>query len=199
MTKKSNKSSKKKNVLKSIILGVIMVGLVLGFYYYLSNKPNGTKSDETVITKTQQVLAYNFEERYPPTPKEVLKLYSDITQCFYNEPHSEEEIEQLALKMQKLYDAELIANQTEEIYFQSIKNDIAAMEKAGYKISSFSVSPSTDVDYFSEDGFEWARLYCVYGVRKGTALNSSKEQFLLRKDSEGYWKIYGWKLVDENN
>lgn len=196
MQKKKKKTNS--SVMKSLLLGLFIVMLVIGFYFILSNRTDRTsKSNTTKLTKTQQVLAYNFDENYPPTPKEVLNLYSDITQCFYNEEHTEEEVEQLALVMQKLYDAELIANQTEEMYLQNIKNDIMIMQSAGYTVSSFSVSASTDVDYFKEDGFEWARLYCVYGVRKGTALASTKEQFLLRKDSDGHWKIYGWKLIEE--
>lgn len=193
---KSKKKKGTKNVLKLIIIGVILVVLVIGFYYYLSHRTDRTKGSTSVeITKTQEVLAYNFDERYPSTPKEVVKLYSDITQCFYNEEHTDEEIEQLAFKIQRLYDVELIANQPEEIYIQSLKEDIASMKKSEYVVSSYSVSASTDVDYFKDDGYEWARLHCVYGIRKGTSLGSTKEQFLLRKDSEGYWKIYGWKLV----
>ncbi len=194
-----SKKRKKNNTIKFILLSFFIIMLVVGFYFFLTRRTDNTsKSDVTKLTKTQQVLAYNFDDRYPPTPKEVLNLYSEITQCFYNEEHTEEEVEQLALKMQKLYDAELIANQTEEMYLLNIKNDVSAMQSAGLTISSFSVSASTDVDYFKEDGFEWARLYCVYGVRKGTSLASSKEQFLLRKDSDGHWKIYGWILIQDN-
>ncbi len=196
MQKKKKKTNK--GAIKFMLLSFFIVMVIVGFYFFLSNRNDRTSKSEAIKpSKTKEILAYNFEDMYPPTPKEVLNLYSEITQCFYNEEHSEEEVEQLALKIQKLYDAELIANQTEEMYLQNLKNDIMVMQSNGYTVSSYSVSASTDVDYFKDDGFEWARLYCIYGVRKGTNLASSKEQFLLRKDSEGHWKIYGFKLIED--
>ena len=65
-------------------------------------------------------------------------------------------------------------------------------QEAGSSISSYSTSSSTDVYYFAEDGFDFARLYCTYNIRMGTAKQPIEEIFLLRMDLEGHWKIYGW-------
>lgn len=186
-----------KKALKMIVIGIVLVLLLVGFYYYVSHKMerSGNQKD-TVITKTQQVLAYNLDTRYPPSPKEVIKYYSEITQCFYNEIHTEEDLYKLAMQIQKLYDDELKGNKTEEEYLRDLKSDIASMQKNGCVVSSYSISASTDVEYFTEDGYDWARLYCIYGIRKGTTWINSEEKFLLRKDADGHWKIYGWTLAD---
>lgn len=187
----------KKSIVRMVVIGCILLILLIGFYYYISHKTSTEKSKETEkVTQTQQVLLRNLETNYPPSPKEVVKYYCDITQCFYNEIHTEEELKELALQIQLLYDEELIANQTEESYMEKLSSDIASMQSQGLVISSYSTSASTDVEYFTEDGFDWARMYCSFAIRKGTELINTNERFLLRKDEEGHWKIYGWALVE---
>ena len=63
-------------------------------------------------------------------------------------------------------------------------------------VSSYGLPSSTDVEYFSEDGYEWARIYCNFNIRQETKMLNTIEQFLLRKDENGRWKIYGWQLID---
>ena len=188
----------KKKQVKTLVIGLILVALLIGFYYYLSNRTSDEQSEETeVITQTQQVLLRNLDMNYPPSPKEVVKYFCDITQCFYNEEHTDEEIYQLGMQIQKLYDDELVANQTEDEYIQNLISDVANMKKNELVISSYATSSSTDVEYFTEDGYEWARLYCNFGIRQGTKLINTNERFLLRKDADGHWKIYGWELVED--
>lgn len=193
---KGNGADGKVSIVRLAVIGCILVLLLIGFYYYLSHKTSTeSKEDVAVVTQTQQVLLRNLETNYPPSPKEVVKYYCDITQCFYNEIHTDEELKELAFQIQLLYDEELIANQTEESYLQKLGSDIASMQSQGLVISSYSTSSSTDVEYFTEDGFDWARMYCSFAIRKGTELINTNERFLLRKDEEGHWKIYGWELV----
>ncbi len=184
--------------LKLIVIGCILAALVVGFYFYLSNrtKGDGTEQAET-ITKSQQVLLRNLENNYPPSPREVLKYYCDILQCLYNEPHSDEELEKLAMQIQLLYDEEFVANQPEDVYLLNLAGEIAELNKHDMKISSYSTSSSTDVEYFSRDGYEWASLYGILSIRQGTKMLTSNEKFLMRKDEDGHWKIYGWELVKE--
>lgn len=187
-----------KKHIKTLIIGCILAALVIGFYYYLSNRTDKESAQDTeTVTHTQQVLLRNLDTNYPPTPKEVVKYFCEISQCFYNEEHTDEEIEQLGLQIQKLYDEELIANQTQDEYIQNLISEVANMKKNDMVISSYSTSASTDVEEFTEDGYKWARLYCTFSVRKGTKLVNSNERFLLRKDDNGHWKIYGWELAEE--
>ena len=126
-----------------------------------------------------------------------MKLYGKMTQCFYNEEYTDEEFEELALKIENLYDEELIANKTQDQYLQDLRWDINNFKEQEIVISSCAVSSSADVDYYSVDGNEFARLYCTFNLRKGTSLGSVEEVFLLRKDQKGHWKIYGFKLADD--
>lgn len=195
---KSKRENERNHVVKILVIGCILVALLVGFYYYVSHKMSASGSEDTgTITKTQQVLIRNLETNYPPSPKEVIKYYCEITRCFYNETHTDEELRELAAQIQLLYDDELVANQTKEDYMQNLISDIASMQKQGLVISSYSTSASTDVEYFTEDGFDWARMYCNFSLRKETTIINTNERFLLRKDDESHWKIFGWELVEE--
>ena len=186
---------------KGIIIFFVLLLLIVGYFYYLSNRPvsqpEETVPEIEVMTATQRVLARDLSINYPPTPREVVKYYSEITQCFYNEEITDDDIYALGMKARELYDAELVANQTEADYIDSLKFDIQDFRSKKRTIASYEPSSSLDVETFSEDGFEWARLYCNYGVKQGEILYNSNTVFILRKDDTGHYKIYGWKLADE--
>lgn len=190
--------NKRSSSIRIVIIGVILVGMVIGYYYYLSNrKPESTEETAVETSKVQEILLYNFERSYPPTPKEVVKLFGEITMCLYNETYSEEELLKLAAHIENLYDAELIANKTPSQYIEDLHWDVNQMKEKEIVVSSYAVSSSADVVYFEKDGYEWAKLYCSFTLRQGTALGVTDEIFVLRKDEEGHWKIYGWAEEEE--
>lgn len=194
--KTTQKGNEGNHSIRAIIVVCVLAVMLVGFYYYISHKSKGEGDDNVTMTKSQQVLLRNLEANYPPSPKEVVKYYCEITQCFYNETHTEAEVEALAAQIRKLYDEELVANQTEEGYLENVKIDILSMAGNGMTVSSFGLPSSTEVDFFSEDGYDWAKMYCNFNLRQETKIVNTIEQFLLRKDENGRWKIYGWQLVE---
>ena len=185
---------------RSTILIVLMIMLLIGYFYHISNRDTSqTQPDqsETKVSAVSSVLLRNLERNYPSTPKEVVRYYAQLNQVLYSEEYSETEFAALAAKMRLLFDDELVANQPEEEYRKGLKEEIADFHKNGWVISSFSTSASTDVERFSQDGFEFARLYGTFNIRQGGSYGSTQEVFLLRKASDGHWKIYGWQLATE--
>ena len=172
---------------------VLAICCVLLAYYLMNLKVEKSKPEDYVkLTKVQEVLSRNLATNYPQTPKEVVKYYSEITKCFYNEECTDEELNALAMKAMDLFDHDLAANKTPEEYLADLKSEIQIFKANGHTISSYSTSSSTDVYEFQEDGFQFARLYCTYNLRMGTVIQPIEEIFLLRMDLEGHWKIYGW-------
>ena len=108
---------------KPIIVIVIMALLVGGYYFYLSNKVESNESKE-VVTAVQNVILKDLDKNYPPTPKEVVKYYSEISKCLYNEAYTDEQLEKMADKLLAIYDDELVANNPKEEYIKSLKKDI---------------------------------------------------------------------------
>ena len=192
-------SQRGRRAIKGILIGLVLIALVVGYKLYISNlKTKETAEDtETTVSAVQKLLLKNIDDDYPPTPREVLKLYSDITVCFYSEDYTDEELTQLALQIEKLYDEELIANNTPDQYQKNLRWDIKTMKDKNLRVTSYSVASATDVDYFDAGGRSWARLSCTYTIRSGKEAGLAREIFLLRKDDMGHWKIYGWEAAKE--
>lgn len=184
--------------IKGFVIGLILIALVLGYFYYLSFKKQSEDPNEDVeVSAVQEVLLRNLEKNYPPSPREVLKYYGQIIQCLYSEEYTEEEFEDLANKALELYDDELALNQTPQQYLDDLKWDIGNWKEEKTVVSSYSLPSSTDVEFFSEDGYSWARLYFGLNLRNGTQLEVTNVVYLLRKDDQGHWKIYGWKPEED--
>ena len=73
---------KRSGVITIIIIGLILVAVVVGYVINLNRKSDA--NEETVVESTavQKVLQRDLERNYPPTPKEVVKYYAEITKCF---------------------------------------------------------------------------------------------------------------------
>lgn len=176
-----------------------MVALIVGYYFYVSNRSNAASGEEvtTGISEAQKLLSRSMATDYPPTPKEVVKYYADITVALYNSEYTEEEFVGLADRMRDIFDDELKAANPREYYIQNLKNEIASYKEKGSTISSYATSSSTDVDYGRVDGYDFAKLRATFTIKNGSQVGLTKEIFLLRKDEDGHYKIYGWKLADD--
>ena len=186
---------RRRNPARILIVFVVLAIGIVGLFFYLSNRVKIVEEGkQNRMTPVQEILSRNLENNYPPTPKEVLKLYSEITRCFYGEAYTDDELVKLALFSRQLFDDELVANQTDDQYLSALRMDIESWKKDNKVISSYSVSSSTDVQEYSYRGREWAQLYCIYSIRMGTNVAPVTEHFILRKDDIGHWKILGWEL-----
>lgn len=197
--KKSSKKNDKQVALKGGIVILMMIVAMVGYYYYLSNREKEKAEQYQEASVAQKLIDRDLNNNYPPSPKEVVKYYSDITQCFYNEEYTEEELEQLALQTRQLYDDELVVHNEWAKNLIELKKDIAAFKEKNIKITAYSVSASTDVDFFEEDGSSFARLYCTYYLVSGNASETVEEVFLLRRDEKKHWRIYGWEQAENVN
>lgn len=190
----------KKVTPKLIIVVIILLVALVGYYAYLANKDKEAKQ-EAAMTAVQEVLARDMQNDYPATPKEVIKYYNEILKCFYNEECTDGDIEKLGQKARELYDAELLAANELGPYMIRLREDIADYKENERKIANFVVSASTNVDYFEEDGFSFARIMCTYNITEGDKSNFTRQAYLLRRDDENHWKIYGWQdaaMLEEN-
>jgi len=180
---------------KIIVSFVLIIVVVIGFYYYLSNiKESGSANEVQVkASKVTELLSRNLDARYPPTPKEVVRFFAEITQVLHNEDYTKKDFEAMGELLYRLYDEELAENNPWELYLDNLRYDIDSYRVKNYTVSSFLVSSSTDVVYFQEDGLEYARLHCLFTLRRGTDIYSLDHQFLLRRGENGRWKILGWQ------
>lgn len=183
----------------AVVIVVLFVIVVLGFFVYQNNKPGAAQEQqEVVISPVDEVVLRDLDRFYPPTPKEVLKYYSEITTCLYQTELTEEDLRRLAQTARKLYDEELCMGMTEEEYVESLREDVLEFNSMGVVVSGYTISSSTDVEEYQIDGREYAKLYVTYRLRQSTEYIYTNEVFVMRRDESGHWKILGWQLLDED-
>jgi len=181
-------------------IGIIAIAAMVIVVFWMQNRKAATPAEPEVdVSRVSEILLRDIEKAYPPTPKEVLKYYSEITCCFYNEELEQEDLNKLADRSYKLYDDELKANMPYEEYRNDLMEEVLSFQAQKIVVSGYSVSAAADVERFYEDGHEWARLYATYRLRQGTEYMYTNEVFIMRKDEEGHWKIYGFELAKEED
>ena len=185
---------------KGTILIIVLCCLVVSYYYHLSNKTNSNKHEEEIkVSAASDLLLHNYDINYPPTPKEVLKEYLQITKVLHNDSLTDDEINQLAKHIQKLYDEEFLANKSEEDYLKDLKSEVATFRENDYSITNYYTTSSTDVIYDVVDGYQFAKMFATYSIRTTGKADTLQMTFILRKDDAGHWKIYGWQPVMEED
>ena len=174
----------------TITIIILVFGLV-GYYSYLAGRAKTAQKDAT-MTAVEQALSRDITTDYPPTPKEVMKYYNEIMKCYYADDTSEDDIEALGLKARGLFDQKLLDANEVGSYLISLKEDVQSYKDAKRKVTNAGVASSTNVDYYTRDGYSVARLLCTYNVNENGTSETQRIVYLLRKDSEKRWKIYGW-------
>ena len=82
-------------IIKTVIIGVICVGIVAGFYYYLTNRSPRSVETTGETDEITSVLSKNLEKDYPASPRAVIKYYNRILLCLYNETYDDEQYQKL--------------------------------------------------------------------------------------------------------
>lgn len=180
---------------KTILIALICIGLVVGFYYYLSNRQPKSVEDTKEISEVTEVLSKNLDTSYPATPREVIKYYNRLLVCFYNEAYTDEEYDKMVDKIRGLMDDELLGNNPKEIYSANLKQDIEAYRLEEKIIASTDVCKSSDVDYAVVKGDKCAYVTASYFLKSKKAYAGTNQEFVLRKDDAGNWKIIGFRLL----
>ena len=177
---------------KVAILIVLSIAIIGGYYFYLSNK--SSKEDELTVTAVQNVIMRDLET------KEVVKYYSELAKCLYNEQYTDEQLNQMADKLLAIYDDELAQNNPREQYIKDLMKEVESFKAEGNSIVSYTPSASTDVEKYMHEGRECAAMYCIYTIKNGTHTTSSQQEFILRKDTQsGHWKIFGFSVTNPSN
>ncbi|MBO5371223.1 MAG: hypothetical protein J6A75_00735 [Lachnospiraceae bacterium] len=180
---------------KFLVIGLICIGIVVGFYFYLSN--GNSKNSETDLTEVQKVILKDLSgDGYPATPREVVKLYNRILCCYYNEEHTEEEFYQLADQAIALMDQELADNNPPEQYYLRVQQDIVSYRENKKTINNASVCDSNEVKFAKIEDAEYAYVGASYFIKENGTFVKSKQNYVLRQDEEGNWKILAFELVE---
>lgn len=181
--------------IRTIVIGIICIGLVVGYYYYLTHK--APSKDESEVTEVQKIILKDLTGKsYPATPREVIKFYNRILKCYYNEDYTDEELRKLTDQALVLMDEELADNNPPEQYFGHVEEEVGIYRAQKRTINNTSVCSSNDVKFKTIDKEEYAYVTATYFVRDKDGFSKTGQNYILRKDPEDKWKILAFQLQE---
>lgn len=190
-----------RKMIKNIVVGIVLLGLIVGYYFYLSSRSQKDAQSQGVETTTvQDLLSCNLEKNYPATPREVMRYYNEIQECYYNEDLDDDTLKKLMLKSRELFDDELLIENPEDTQFKDLKEEIANFHKEKRRIFSWKTDSVDEVEYNTLDGENWASIRSYYVLNTNGIHTKTIQIFLMRKvkkKNQDRWKIYGWD-IEEN-
>ena len=183
--------------LKIIVLAVVFIGLIGGYYFYLSNRQSASAEDNVEVTELDEVVSKDLENAYPPTPREVMKFYNRIVECAYAGDYDDSDFSKLASQARALMDEELLEQNPEQEYAQQFRREIASFKEGSQQIMQTSVCDTDEVVYQEIEGRKCAYVETIYFMKEGKSdFTRSYQRFLLRKDDKGNWKILAFYLIN---
>lgn len=172
-----------------IIIVIVCISLLVGGYVFWMNRNGKASSEDVELSKVQQLITKDLEKNYPATPREVVKTYSEIISCFYNEEYTEAELEKLVEQTLLLMDEELAANNPKEEYLKKVKGEILEFAAAERTIMRYNLPSSNEIEFRTVDERECAYVETSYLLKEKSSLDKTFQTYVVRKDNDGNWKI----------
>lgn len=177
----------------------VVIVVVLGVFLALNlGEDNSVFSkSEKPNTEAQNILAKDMERNYPATVREVVRLFSRISKCYHNETISEEEFQSLVEMQRKLFDEEFLDNNPLDTFTNNLAAEIDAAKTRKYVMATWRVQKQSSVMEWQDGDNHFSSIKASYTMSdKEAGYTRTYEEFLLREDEKGRWKIVGWRLTD---
>lgn len=183
----------KKRMVSTIITMAVVAVIILLLYFYLAFRMNLKETSVKDLSEVETLLDKDLELYYPETPREVVKLYSNMMKTLYTDL-KDDEVKALALRIRELYDPEFLGTKTEEDYLKDLYSEIAQWKEANRKISYYLLVNEELEKESVISGKEYAVVYVSYTIQE-KGKYSETWKFLLRLSEDDKWKILGWEYA----
>ncbi len=182
-------------------IGVVIIALaviigICGAFYIVNEKSKKESQKEASLTEIEKITTKDLDTNYPQTPREVVKFYNKIVDCYYKDQYTDDELDALVDQALKLFDDELAQNNPKDTYKASVIADVSNYEDQGKTISQINVCDSNDVKYITDDGDNIAYVTASYFIKQDSSYSKTFQEYVLRKDAEGRWKILTFYKVE---
>lgn len=184
---------------KYAIIALALVALIcVGFYFFAESQT----PDEAQLTDIEKVIVKDLEKDYPKTPREVVKFYNRIYKGYYGGEATDDQIKQMSEQMLLLLDGELLELNAKEGYYLRVKEDVEAFKQAKKVLLKTDVSDSNDIRYIDDDKAgstevdKLAYVKASYFVRVDKSFTNTYQEFVLRQDASGKWKIVAFYEIE---
>lgn len=180
---------------KPVIIVLIAVVAILGAFIYAAYKPQA-ESAVTEASTLSQIVDKDYSKNYPGTPRAVAQDYVNMIMFLYNEDYQQSDVKSIALAARNIMDEELLAINPLDNQVKSLQTEVVDFRSKNEKIYSYTMPEISEVQYFTYQGSECAGVKVSYFIKtKEGKFSKSFIQYLLRRDLNRKWKIYGYKEV----
>lgn len=192
---------RKKSTVITIIVMLLVAGAIVAGYFIVSQKRNKENYEGGERGEVDILLEKDLDSSYPLTSREVVKFYSRILKCYYNEELTQAQLEGLLDQMRLLFDREFLEENPRDSHLAELQEEIKRFAEDQCTITSYQVQQNSNIVTWTDEGRDYARVvvsYTQYIQKKEKTFLRVYEEFILRKDEAGKWKILGWYLSDED-
>ena len=188
---------KKKGGMQAFTAAVFIIVIIVVFLYSLATNKFGRRKELEPTSEVDKLLNYDFVDNYPKTVRETVKLHCRYMKCAYNDNFTKEQLVTVNQNMRQLMDSELLSINSEETQLKGLQNDIQFYIDNKQKFVSYSLPEQSQIKYNTENDVEYAKIRVGTMLRVDGATVKGDQEYLLRKDAQGRWKILGW-MADKN-
>lgn len=186
---------KKKEIITTVVVMVVLAGIIISAFLFLGKRDkNETLSEEP--GEVEALLSKNLSEEYPATPREVVRLYGRIMKCLYAMSYNDEEFSGLSDMLRELYDEELLEKNPKNVLEAKLEQEVEEYKSAKKEITYYEVQSSSSAETSRIEGREYVNLKADFLVWEKGKYTKAYEEFSLRQDEEGRWKILGWRQTE---
>ena len=172
-----------------VIIALVVIIGICGAFYAVNENSKKESQKEASLTEIQKITTKDLDANYPQTPREVVKFYNKIVDSYYKDQYTDDELDTLVDQALKLFDDELVQNNPKDTYKASIVADVKNYKDQGKTIAQTDVCDSNDVKYVTDNGDSIAYVTASYFIKQDNSYSKTYQEYVLRKDSEGRWKI----------
>lgn len=185
-------------VLRRVLIVTFLAVLMVSYYAYLSSKSASDVEANKDDTTVGQLLAVDMDLNYPANPRDVVVLYSRIIKAFYGEKYTDEQLIGLAQHARATFDEELLNYNDFDEYMERLKEEIGVYASKKRVIVDYIIERASDNEFLIDDGVNYAKVKALYYTKEGDSVREKVyEQYTLRQDEDGRWKIVYWEVIPE--
>ena len=186
------------SILKSILVITLMASVILACYIKLTSNPTSDEEPVADTSEVGQLLARDMDLNYPANPHDVVLFYSRVIKAFYDGEYDDDQLNGLAQHARATFDSELLTYNDYDEYMERLKSEIESYSLEKKKIVEYTIQRASDIEMFTDNGIQYAKVKAVYYTsQEGGSRNKVCEQYTLRQDKEGQWKILFWEVIPD--
>ena len=189
---------KKWGILRPILIITLLAGAILACYIRLTSDTSSNEDAAVDTSELGQILSKDMDLNYPANPHDVVLLYSRIIKAFYDGEYNEDQLNGLAQHARAMFDDELLSCNDYDEYMERLREEIEAYRLNKKTIADYTVERASDIEFLVDNGIQYSKVKAVYYTAEGDGKRSKVyEEYTLRQDDNGQWKILYWDVIPE--